>query len=146
MHYRSKGLEPHNGPVGYFRVVGLYGTLLTPLVCLFLRVSFQPPRCNYLEHNHVKLLCVHNIMLCVVGMAGSMPRSLSRSSMAKRLSPFSQHSLEHSWNSASSFGPCSTRRTIINWSECSEGLPLMDKCRSLALKGEAAGNESSFSL
>lgn len=62
--------------------------------------------------------------------------------MAKRLSLFSQHSLEHSWNSASSFGPYSTSRTSINWSEFSEGLPLMVKSGALALKGntEAPGH------
>lgn len=77
----------------------------------------------------------------VVGMAGSMPNFVSRSNMDKSLSPFSQDSLEHSWNSASSFGTYSTRRTSINWSEFSEGLSLMVNLGTV-LKGdtEAPGN------
>lgn len=90
-------------------------------------------------------LLADGIMPCVVGMAGSMPSCVSRSNMAKRLSPFSQCSSEHSWNSASSFGSCSTGRTSINWSELSEGLPLTVKSGTLALKGhtEEPGKESS---
>lgn len=85
-----------------------------------------------------------NIMPCVVGMAGSMPSCASRSNMAKTLLLFSQHSLKHSWNSESTFGPYGTRRTSINWNEFSVGLPLMVKSGALKGATEAPGNLQSW--
>lgn len=81
----------------------------------------------------------------VVEKAKSMLSYISRSTTAKRLSPFTQRSLEHSWNAAPSFGPYSTRKTAINWNEFSGGSPWWPELGHLPLK-EILRDQGVFTL
>jgi len=80
-----------------------------------------------------------------VGKATSMLSCVNRSTMAKRLSPFTQHSLEHSWNAAPTFGPYNTRKTSINWSEFGGGPPWWSELGHLPFK-EILRDQGVFSL